>query len=381
MKTIRGASKAPGAAARALARCVNLSDVEQLAKRRMPRGAFDYFAGGAEDERTLQRNRDAFDELRFMPRVLAGAGEIRLQTSVLGEPVASPILLAPAAYHRLAHREGELATARAAGARGVLMTLSTMSTVSLEDVVAAATGPLWFQLYVYKDRSLTERLVARAEKSGYRALVLTVDTPRLGRRERDQRNAFRLPRGITIANFVNEGARFANWKAQGSMAAYSNEQLDPTLDWEAVRWLQGITKLPVVLKGIMRADDAARAVQAGVRALWMSNHGGRQLDSTEAPIAALPAVVEAVAGRAEVYVDGGFRRGTDVLKALALGARAAFIGRPYLWGLAAGGEAGVRRVLEMMDVELATAMALAGAKDVVKVDPSLVVLRPGVDGA
>lgn len=357
----------------ALARAINLVDLEVIARRRLPRGVFDYFAGGAEDERTVARNLAGFDRFAFLPRVLAGTGEVRTATSVLGADVSSPILMAPAAYHRLAHRDGELATARAAGTARCLMVLSTMSTCSLEDVAAVASGPLWFQLYVYRDRALTERLVARAEHAGYRALVLTVDTPRLGRRERDTRNRFALPKGIPIANFTDEGERFASWKEQGSMAAYANDQLDPTLGWEAVDWLRGVTRLPIVLKGVMRPDDASRAVEARVAAIWVSNHGGRQLDSEESTIAALPAVVEAVGGSAEVYVDGGIRRGTDVLKALALGARAVFIGRPYLWGLAAGGENGVRRVLELLRVELETSMAIAGASDVTAVDRSLVI--------
>ncbi|HEY6867967.1 MAG TPA: alpha-hydroxy acid oxidase, partial [Candidatus Eisenbacteria bacterium] len=254
---------------------------------------------------------------------------------------------------------------------GALMVLSSLATRSLEEVAAAATGPLWFQLYVFRDRALSERLIARAEAAGYRALVLTVDTPRLGRRERDLDRPFALPPGVTLRNF-DEDPHLARWDAHGSMAAYAAQQLDPSLTWEAVAWLRSRSRLPVVLKGILRSDDAARAVDAGAAAVWVSNHGGRQLDGAEACIAALPAVIEAVAGRAEVYVDGGFRRGTDVIKALALGARAVAIGRPYLWGLAAGGERGVRRVLDLMRGEFEGAMALAGAPRVDAIDRSLV---------
>jgi 4-hydroxymandelate oxidase len=253
------------------------------------------------------------------------------------------------------------------------MVASCLATCSIEEIAAAATGPLWFQLYVYRDRSLTERLVARAEAAGYRALVLTVDTPRLGRRERDRRSGFRLPKGLAIANLIAEGAHLSRWDSHGSMAAYANQQLDPSLTWEAVTWLRRITTMPVILKGIMRPDDAVRAVDAGASALWVSNHGGRQLDGEEASILALPAVVEAVAGQTEVYVDGGFRRGTDVLMALALGARAVFIGRPYLWGLAVGGERGAQHVIELLTEELEFAMAIAGATDVSAVDRSLLV--------
>jgi 4-hydroxymandelate oxidase len=371
----RASASAPrrSSAAAALERCVNVADLEALAKRRLPRAHYDFFAGGAEDERTIARNREAYDDWRFLPRALAGVAEPRLATSVLGLPVAMPILVAPSAYHRLAHPEGERATARAAGAEGVLMALSAVSTVSLEDVAAVATGPLWFQQYVYRDRALSARLVERAERAGYRAIVMTVDTPRLGRRERDARNGFQLPRGVSIANFVEEDSRHGNWKREGSMAAYANDRLDPGLGWDAVEWLRKLTKLPVVLKGIVRADDAARAVDAGASAVWVSNHGGRQLDSGEGTIAALPAVVDAVAGRAEVYLDGGIRRGTDALKALALGARAVFIGRPVLWGLAAGGETGVRRALAMLRGELENAMHNCGAPDATSVEGSLVV--------
>jgi 4-hydroxymandelate oxidase len=355
-------------------RCVNIADLEVIARRRMKAAHFDYYAGGAEDERTLVRNRDGFGRFVLLPRVLVDVSRVDPSTTVLGTPVSMPILLAPTAYHRLADPEGETATARAAGSVGTLMTASTLATRTLEDIAKAATGPLWYQLYVYRDRSMTERLIARAERAGYRALVLTVDTPRLGRRERDERSRFRLPPGVTLANLAGEGGeRRTRWDAQGSMAAYVTEQLDPSLTWEAVGWLRRTTRLPVILKGVMRPDDATRAVEAGASGVWVSNHGGRQLDAEEATILALPGVVEAVRGRAEVFVDGGVRRGTDVLKALALGARAALVGRPILWGLAAGGEAGVRRALTMLRDELTLSMALAGAPDIASADRSLVV--------
>jgi 4-hydroxymandelate oxidase len=355
----------------ALDACVNVADFEAIAKRRMPRAYFDYYAGGAEDERSLALNRAGFASYVLRPRVLVDVSRVDLATEVLGTRVAMPILLAPAAYQRLAHTQGELATARAAGAAGTVMVVSTMATRSLEEIAAVASGPLWFQLYVYRDRALSQRLVARAEAAGYRALVVTVDTPRLGRRERDLRSRFTLPRGVTIGNFSQDGAR-ARWDAHGGMAAYASHELDPSLSWEALVWLRRQTRLPIVVKGVLRDDDATRAVEAGVAGVWVSNHGGRQLDGAEAGIRALPAVVEAVAGRAEVYVDGGIRRGTDVLTALALGARAVLIGRPYLWGLAAGGERGVARVLELMRDELETGMALAGVPSVGAVDRSLV---------
>ncbi len=357
----------------AIDRCVNVAEIESLARRRMPRAHFDYYAGGSEDERTLARNRAGFDRLALLPRVLADVSRVDTAAEALGAPLSLPVLLAPAAYQRLADPEGETATARAAGAAGSLMVVSTLATRSLEEVAAAATGPLWFQLYVYRDRGITQRLIARAEGAGYRALVLTVDTPRLGRRERDERSRFRLPRGFSIANLAGEGDRRERWDEQGTMASYANEQLDPSLTWEAVAWLRKQTRLPIVLKGIMRPDDAARAAEAGAAGVWVSNHGGRQLDGEQATILALPGVAEAVRGRAEVYLDGGIRRGTDVLMALALGARAVMIGRPYLWGLAAAGERGVRRVLEMLREELSISMGLAGVPDVPSIDRSLVV--------
>lgn len=352
---------------------MNVADLEVIAKRRMPRAYYDYYAGGAEDERTLARNHDGFGRFVLLPRVLVDVSRVDLAIEVLGTRVAMPILLAPTAYQRLAHADGELATARAAGAAGTLLVVSTLATRSLEEVAAAASGPLWFQLYVYRDRSISQQLIARAEAAGYGALVVTVDTPRLGRRERDLRSRFTLPHGVTIGNF--EGAdRLARWDAHGGMAAYASRELDPALTWESIEWLRRQTRLPIVVKGVMRADDAAHAAQAGAAGVWVSNHGGRQLDGAEAAILALPAIAEAVGAQAEVYVDGGIRRGTDVLKALALGARAVLIGRPYLWGLAAGGERGVRRVLELMRDELETSMALAGAPSVGTVDRSLLEL-------
>jgi len=356
-----------------LDRCINVADFEALARPRMAPGAFDYFVGGAEEERTLGLNREGFDRYVFLPRVLVDVSHVQLGTSVLGIEVSSPILLAPTAYQRLAHRDGELATARAAGASGRLMCASTMATHSMEAIAKAATGPLWFQLYASPERGVTERFVRRAEEAGYRALALTVDTPRLGRRERDLRSAYRPPKSLELANFAAEGFGDLHWEHLPGRSALAERLLDPALTWKTIAWLRSITSLPLILKGVMRPDDARRAVDAGASAIWVSNHGGRQLDSAQATILALPPVVEAVDGRIEVYVDGGIRRGTDVLKALALGARAVFIGRPYLWGLVAGGEKGVARVLALLDAELEIAMMLAGADDVKRVDPTLVI--------
>jgi 4-hydroxymandelate oxidase len=354
----------------AIAGCANVLDFEAIARGRMERAFYDYYAGGAEDELTLGANRGAFAEVFLRPRVLVDVSRIDTGATVLGAPVSMPVLIAPTAFHRLAHADGELATARAAGSAGTLMVASTIATYSLEEIAGAATGPLWFQLYVYKDRSLARNLIRRAEKAGYRALCLTVDTPMLGRRERDTRNAFALPEGMCLRNFEEAGLELAEMGE--SFAAYTTRQLDCSLTWDAVEWLRGETTLPIILKGIIAAEDAALAADRRVDGIIVSNHGGRQLDGTEATLRALPRVVDAVAGRAEVFMDGGVRRGTDVLKALALGARAVLVGRPCLWGLAAAGEEGVARVLAMFRQELALAMALCGCPDVAAIDRSLI---------
>ncbi len=351
---------------------VNALDFEPLARARMEPAAYDYYAGGAGDEQTLARNRDAFAGVRLRPRVLAGVDQIDVSTSVLEDTLAFPIALAPTAFNRLGHQDGELAAARAAGAAGTLMCVSTMASSSLEEVAAAATGPLWFQLYVYRDRDVTRDLVRRAETAGYRALILTVDTPRLGRRERDLRNEFSLPPHISIRNLEPYAVSATRWSEKSSFFEYVHRLLDGSLTWEAVVWLRSITPLPIFIKGILRGDDARLAVEHGASGVVVSNHGGRQLDGAVSTIEALPEVVEAIGGRVPVLLDGGIRRGTDVLKALALGARLALIGRPYLWALAADGEAGVRRVLDMLQSELELAMALCGCPRVASITRDLV---------
>jgi 4-hydroxymandelate oxidase len=371
-KPSKGPPARRGAKGAALEALLNIADVEAVARRKMPRASFDYYAGGAEDERTLTRNRAAMDRWVLLHRVLVDVSRPDLSTTFLGAPSTMPIALAPTAFHKLAHPEGERATARAAGTAGVVMTASTIASTPLEAIAEAASGPLWFQLYVYKDRDLARDLAERAERSGYRALMLTVDTPVLGQRERDFRNGFMLPRGVTMANFDVYGDRYERWSVPGGMAARVHDLMDQSLTWEAVSWLRSISRLPIILKGIVRADDARRAVDAGVDAIVVSNHGGRQIDGGEATILALPDVVDAAAGRMEVYVDGGFQRGSHILKALALGAKGVLIGRPYLWGLAAGGEAGVERVLEILRAELVLAMALAGSPRLADIDRSLV---------
>jgi 4-hydroxymandelate oxidase len=351
---------------------LTVDEFEAIARERMERSAYDYYAGGSGEERTLAANREAFNRIPLRPRVLIDVSRIDTRTSVLGQPLEVPIMLAPTAFNRLAHADGEMAAARAARAEGTIMINSTLSTCALEEVAGACEGPLWFQLYVYKDRGFTQELVARAEAAGCRALVLTVDTPLLGRRYRDVRNNFVLPEGVTMKNFEAAMTNAARWGAHSSFSSYVHDLFDATLSWTAVEWLRAQTRLPILVKGIMTEEDTHLAVAAGVDGVIVSNHGGRQLDGAPASIEVLPEVVDAVAGRAEVLLDGGIRRGTDVLKALALGARAVCIGRPYLWALAANGEAGVRDVLRILRDELSLAMALSGRPTIPSVDRSLV---------
>lgn len=355
---------------------VNLHELEQHAAERIPRAAFDYYRSGANDEITLAENISAYSDIRLAPRMLVEVSNRDLSTTVLGEKVSMPILIAPTAFQRMAHPDGELATTKAAGRAGTIMTLSTLANTSIEDVAAVASGPLWFQLYVYKDRAITASLVQRAEAAGFKAIVFTVDSPLLGRRERDVRNRFHLPDDLSVANLMRAGMHELPTDVPDSgLAAYIASLYDTGLTWKDVEWLRGITKLPILLKGILRADDAKRAAEIGVEGIIVSNHGGRQLDTVPATITALPRIAEAVSGsrnKVEVLVDGGVRRGTSVIKALALGASAVLVGRPVLWGLALGGEDGVTMVLEMLRQELDLAMALSGCPDVRSITRDLI---------
>ncbi len=341
---------------------INLAEFEERARERVEPAAWGYIAGGADDEVTLRENVAAYRRLRLLPRVLVDVSKVDPATTVLGQRVAFPVLLAPTAFQGLAHPDGELATARAASAAGTIAVVSTMSGYRLEEVAAAAPGAKWFQLYCYRERDVTRRFVERAEAAGYRAICLTVDLPRVGNRERDLRNQFRLPPTVRPRNFQE----FVDVETANNeiFFQYIQRLVDPSLTWKAVAWLRSITRLPVLLKGILTAADAQRAVEHGVAGIVLSNHGGRQLDGVPATIDVLSEVVDAVAGRTEVLADGGVRRGSDVLKALALGAKAVLVGRPYLYGLAVDGEAGVRRVLEILKAELELAMALTGCPTV-----------------
>ncbi|MCA9865843.1 MAG: alpha-hydroxy-acid oxidizing protein [Anaerolineae bacterium] len=351
---------------------INLYDYEALAREKLTSMAHDYYASGAHDEITLRENHAAYDRIRLRYRVLRDISRRTTRATVLGHSLNMPVIVAPTAFQKLAHPDGEAATARAAGNAGTLMILSTLSTTSIEDVMAAATGPVWFQLYVYKDREATKALVQRAEAAGCSALVLTVDAQILGRRERDVRNRFQLPPGLSVMNLMPAGQEAFPQDAQGSgAAAYVISQFDQTLSWKDVTWLCGLTKLPVLLKGIVHPDDARLAVEHGAAGVFVSNHGGRQLDTAPATVEALPEIVAAVDGRIEVLVDGGIRRGTDVVKALAYGAQAVAVGRPVLWGLAAGGQRGVEHVLELLRAEVDLAMGLCGCASVGEIDEDI----------
>jgi 4-hydroxymandelate oxidase len=351
---------------------VKLDDFEPAARALLPQGVFDYIAGGAEDEATLRGNREAFARYRFRFKILESAAQPDLSSALLGQPFRMPVHLAPTALHRMAHVDGEAAVYQAASDAGVAFCLSTLSSVSIEDVAAAAEGVRWFQLYMHPERSVSASFVERAVGAGYSAILLTVDLPIAGRRERDIRNAFSLPDGIAYTNLVGRQSA-APADGPDPFAQIVNAQIDPGLGWDDLEWLVARTPLPVIVKGVVRADDARRAVDAGARGLFVSNHGGRQLDYAVASLDALADVVEAVGKDVPVLMDGGVRRGTDVLKALCLGASGVLVGRPYLYALAVGGADGVRTMLAMLREEIEVSMTLLGVKTLAELGPDLVV--------
>jgi len=337
--------------------------LEAEAERVLPRMVYEYYAGGAGDESTLRDNRAAFARVKLRPRLLVDVAEPTLTTTALGQTLPMPVAIAPMAYQRLAHPDGEIATVRAAGRLGVPMTLSTMATTSVEEVGAAATAPLWFQLYVWRDRGATRALVERAAAAGAQALVITVDAPRLGTRRRDVENVFTLPPGVRLGNLEGLGVAAPPSTTEGSqLSAHFTLLNDAALSWRDLEWFRSITHLPIVLKGILTAEDATLAAEHGADAIVVSNHGGRQLDGVVATLDALPEVADAAAGKVEVWMDGGVRSGADVLRALALGARIVLLGRPVLWGLAVGGEAGVAGVLTRLRDEIEEALVLCGCR-------------------
>nr|GEW55069.1 peroxisomal (S)-2-hydroxy-acid oxidase GLO1-like [Tanacetum cinerariifolium] len=345
----------------------NVMEYEALAKEKLPKMIYDYYASGAEDQWTLQENRNAFARILFRPRILIDVSKIDLTTQVLGFKISMPIMVAPTAMQKMAHPEGEYATARASAAAGTIMTLSSWGTSSVEEVASTGPGVRFFQLYVYKDRNVVTQLVKRAEKAGFKAIVLTVDTPRLGRRESDIKNRFVLPPNLTLKNFDGLDLGKLDKTDDSGLASYVAGQVDRSLSWKDIMWLKTITSLPILVKGVLTAEDARIAVQFGVAGIVVSNHGARQLDYVPATIMALEEIVRATQGRVPVFLDGGVRRGTDVFKALALGASGVFIGRPVVFSLAVDGEAGVRKTLQMLHDELELTMALSGCRSLAEI--------------
>ena len=323
-------------------RIVTVDDYEPLAREALPADVFDYYAGGAGDEWTLAENRRAFEDWVIRPRMLTGAWPADPSASVLGNEIAFPVLVAPWAYQKRAHPDGELATARAAARAGTVMVVSSTAFEYLEDVAVASAAPKWWQLYVFTDRELTVDILHRVHAAGFGAVCLTVDFPDSGLRHRDARSGFQIPIGLPSDELT-----------------YA-----PDLTWDDLAWIREAAPVPLLVKGLMTAEDTRLAVEAGVDAIVVSNHGGRQLDSVHAPITILPEIVEAAEGRVPVLVDGGFRRGTDVFKAIALGAAAVLVGRPACWGLAAAGEDGVVDVLRILRTELENTMVLAGTRSI-----------------
>ncbi len=373
-----------------LERLLTVEDVRRAARRRLPRAVFDFVEGGAGDELTLRRNRAAFEALAFRPRILVDVAKREQSTTVLGERVETPVLIAPTGMTGLCWRRGEVEAARAAGRAGTIYTLSTHASCSIEEVAERAPGPLWFQLYVWQSRELTRSFVERAKAAGYRALLLTVDVPLISRRERDIRNGFTIPPRITLGNCLDT-LRHVRWIANVllgprltlanlvgapgaprtdliTLGGIAHRQVDPSVSWGDLRWFRSLWSGPLLLKGVLGVEDARLAVEHGVDGIVVSNHGGRQLDGAPASVEVLPEIVDAVGGKVEVLLDGGIRRGSDVVKALALGARAVLIGRPHLYGLAVGGQAGVEHVLALLKAEVDRTLGLLGVPRVAHLD-------------
>ncbi|MDH3299951.1 MAG: alpha-hydroxy-acid oxidizing protein [Acidimicrobiia bacterium] len=382
---------------RRLARAASVDDLRRQARRRLPRAVFDYIDGGAEDERTLDRNVSGYARLEFRPRVLRDMSNLDTSISLFGRSLPTPLILAPTGFTRIADPEGELAVARAAARVGVPYNLSTMGTRSIEEVAAVSNGPKWFQVYAWRDRGLIAELVGRARDAGYEAIMLTVDTAVLGRRERDVRLGTTLPPKIGLNTIVdgiihpawtyglvtNEPITFANVAGRhgldGSsaitLADYAASQFDPALSWDQVEWLRSQWDGPIILKGVQTVADAELAVAHGVEGIAISNHGGRQLDDAPPVVELIEPVAQAVAGRSAIIADGGIRRGGDILKSLALGADAVMVGRAYLYGLGAAGEAGVDHVLAFLLDGLRRTMALTGCRTIGEIEPDLVTWR------
>lgn len=349
---------------------VNVADFQRLAEATLPKATYDYITTGSADQITLHENIAALQRLQVYPPLMKGVSDADLSTTVLGQPIKLPVILAPVAAQRMYHADGGLAAARAASTAGTIYGVSSSVGHSVEEIAAASAGPKWFQLYVPKDRTVARRLVERVDRSGYKAIIVTVD---LGEwKDADRRNRFSLPKEMLVKHLRDVGFdHISNNMSYEDVVDFNANAWDVSLSWEFFDWLRGNTKLPILIKGVLRPEDAKKAVSIGLDGIIVSNHGGRRLDGMPATIDVLPRVVEAVDGRVEVFVDGGIRRGTDVLKALALGARAVLIGRPYAWALGADGEAGVARVLDLFREELQNAMIATGCAKLNDIEPSL----------
>ena len=351
-------------------RPINIYEFEALSNDRMPKHEYDFVAGGATDEITLRRTRDAFDSIMLRPKMLVDISQMDVSTTVLGQRIEFPVMADPSGGHGRAHPDGELATARAAGAMGTVMVLSSGSSYTLEEVARAATGPIWWQQYLYSDRGLTMELADRAKSAGYSVLCITLDSTVQAKRERNIRNDYSSPPSPNYAHL--ELPEWQTWEVSSDAPRGVNALIDRKATWSYLEWLAANTSMPVVVKGVMTGEDGRLAAEHGAKGIIVSNHGARQLDTTFASVEVLPEVVKAVEGRAEVYLDGGIRRGTDVLKALALGARAVLMGRPLFWGLAVDGEAGVSTVMGFLKDELAQAMGMCGRPTIDSIDTSLI---------
>jgi L-lactate dehydrogenase (cytochrome) len=381
---------------RRLNKVASVEDLRRIAKRRLPRGVFDYIDGGAEDERSLANNSAAFARIEFRPRVLREVGDVDPSTTLLGRPLPFPLVLAPTGYTRVADPQGELAVARAAERAGLPYSLSTMATRSIEDVAAVSNGRKWFQVYTFRDRGLVKDMIGRAAGAGYEAIMPTVDLAVLGQRDRDVRRGFTMPPKLGLGTLLDgaihpgwtwafaraEPIEFANvarrrvpdraGAAPVSMAAFANMKFDPNLSWRDIEWMRSIWDGPMIIKGIQCVEDAVLAAEHGVEAIALSNHGGRQLDTSPAPVDLIAPVLDAVGDRLEIICDGGVRRGSDIVKAVALGARACMAGRAYLYALGAAGEPGVDWVLRMFDADMRRTMALTGVRSIAELTPELV---------
>ncbi len=346
---------------------LNVYDYEQAAAETMPETFYEYYAGGVADNLTLNENRAAFDRLKLLPRIFRDVSNISLETEIMGVKRPSPFLIAPAAMHKLGHPDGELATARAAHSLGVPQILSTLSSVAVEEVTAVGHS-VWFQLYIFRDRAWSQEIVQRAVAAGCEALVVTVDVPVQGLRENLKRIKFTIPSEIPLPNLNRPG----HSQDAISLLKLVDVNFDPGLTWRDIDWLRSFTDLPIWVKGILRADDAQRAADASVAGIIVSNHGGRQLDTAVTPIEALPAIANAVGSQIELILDGGIRRGSDVLKALALGANAVSLGRAPLWGLSVNGAAGVQHILQILHDELSNVMAQCGCTTIAELTPDLI---------